>query len=72
MVGLKAHECSPGQERRFLAHQSGRGARFFRSSPALALVYRERCGDKGNALRRERVIKRLSKRAKELLVGATL
>lgn len=56
--------------RRFDTHCSGKGARFFHSSPARALVYVEACASKGDALRRERAIKALSKRAKErLLVG---
>lgn len=54
--------------RRFAKHQSGKGARFFFSSPAQALVYTEACADKGEALRRERAIKKLNKAAKERLV----
>ncbi|WP_273809981.1 MULTISPECIES: GIY-YIG nuclease family protein [unclassified Pseudomonas] len=56
--------------RRFAQHRSGRGARFFASSPAQALVYVEACGDKSAALRREIQIKKLPKRAKEALVLA--
>ena len=55
--------------RRFAQHQAGKGARFFYSSPAQALVYVEACDDKSAALRRELVIKRLTKPAKELLVA---
>lgn len=54
--------------RRFAKHQSGKGARFFASSPAVALVYVETWPDKGEALRQERLIKRLRKAAKETLV----
>jgi putative endonuclease len=54
-------------QRRFAAHQSGRGARFFHSSPAVALAYVEACASKGDALRREHAIKRLGKPAKEAL-----
>lgn len=54
-------------QRRFKQHQSGKGARFFNSSPALAMVYVEECADKGAALRREIEIKRMGKREKELL-----
>ncbi len=61
---------SDDAERRFATHQSGRGARFFHSSPAVALVYVEACPSKGDALRRERAIKRLKKPAKEALVEA--
>lgn len=56
--------------RRFAQHRSGRGARFFASSPAQALVYVEACDDKSSALRREIQIKKLPKRAKEALVLA--
>jgi len=59
---------SDDPQRRFEKHCSGKGARFFRSSPAQALVYIEGCADKSAALRRERAIKALSKAAKERLV----
>ena len=55
--------------RRFATHQSGKGARFFLSSPAVALVYTEACRDKSEALRQERLIKKLKKSAKECLVA---
>ncbi|CAI9001486.1 MULTISPECIES: GIY-YIG nuclease family protein [Pseudomonas] len=58
--------------RRFAKHQSGKGARFFLSSPAVALVYTEACRDKGEALRQERLIKKLKKSAKECLVASAL
>lgn len=61
---------SDDAERRFAEHQRGRGARFFRSSPARALVYVEACPGKGDALRREHALKRLGKAAKEALVAA--
>lgn len=61
---------SDDANRRFAVHQSGRGARFFHSSPAVALVFVEACSNKGDALRRERAIKRLKKSAKEALVIA--
>ena len=56
--------------RRFAKHQSGKGARFFLSSPAMALVYTELCRDKSEALRQERLIKKLKKSAKECLVAS--
>ena len=43
----------------FAQHQRGKGARFFHSSPAQALVFVEACADKGEALRREIAIKRM-------------
>lgn len=60
---------SDDPHKRFAKHQSGKGARFFYSSPAQALVYTEACVGKGDALRRERAIKALSKAAKERLVA---
>lgn len=61
---------SDDPQRRFAQHCSGKGARFFHSSPAQALVYVEACSDKGSALRRERAIKSLAKVAKERLVAS--
>lgn len=55
--------------RRFAAHQGGKGARFFRSSPAVALVYIQACEAKGEALRAERAIKRLPKKVKEAMAA---
>lgn len=60
--------CTTDPARRFAQHASGRGARFFRSSPAQALVYVERCDGRGAALSREAAIKKLGKVAKERLV----
>jgi putative endonuclease len=58
--------------RRFASHQSGKGARFFLSSPAIALVYTEQCVSKAEALRQERLIKKLKKSAKECLAASGL
>ena len=63
---------SDDPQRRFAQHQNGKGARFFYSSPAQALVYVERCADKPTALREERGIKQLKKSAKEMLVASYL
>jgi putative endonuclease len=62
---------SDDPHKRFAKHQSGKGARFFHSSPAQALVYIEACASKGDALRRERAIKALGKASKEVLVAAS-
>lgn len=63
---------SDDPHKRFAKHQSGKGARFFHSSPAQALVYTEACAGKGDALRRERAIKALGKAAKEALVATAV
>lgn len=57
-------------QKRFAQHCAGKGARFFFTSPAQALVYVEVCTDKSTALRRELAIKRLPKQAKEQLLLA--
>lgn len=62
-ISLDAHK-------RFAQHCAGKGARFFATSPAQALVYIEECADKSTALRRELAIKRLPKQAKEQLLSA--
>nr|WP_296263606.1 GIY-YIG nuclease family protein [Pseudomonas sp. UBA6562] len=61
---------SDDPERRFLRHQKGQGARYFKTSPAQALVYVERWPDKSEALRQERLVKKLRKSAKETLVAS--
>ena len=61
---------SDDPQRRFDQHCAGRGARFFKTSPARALVYVERWPDKGEALRQERLVKKLRKSAKEALVAS--
>lgn len=55
-------------EKRFLAHQRGKGAKYTRSHPPLSIVYREACADKGGALRREYAIKQLSHEEKNMLI----
>lgn len=61
---------SDDPQRRFVAHQKGQGARYFKTSPAQALVYVEQWLDKGEALRQERLVKKLRKSAKEALVAS--
>lgn len=56
-------------ERRFREHRRGKGARFFRRSPASALVWWRSCDGHGDALRQELRIKALSKVAKERLIS---
>lgn len=62
---------SDDPQRRFAQHRSGKGARFFHSSPAQALVYVEACADRSAALKRERAIKGLRKPAKEALAAGS-
>jgi pyrroline-5-carboxylate reductase len=51
-------------ERRILAHGRGRGARYTRGRGPFSLIYREVCGDRGLALKREAEIKKLDRKAK--------
>ena len=57
-------------ERRLAAHRSGKGAKYTRARGPLRLVYLERLAGKGEALRREAAIKKLSRAAKEALLTA--
>ena len=51
-------------ERRFAQHRAGTGARYTRSHPPEAIVYREELPDKSAALRRELAIKALPRAEK--------
>ncbi len=55
-------------EQRLAAHNSGRGAKYTRSRGPCRLVYTEAFATKGEALKRECAIKRLTHAEKELLV----
>ena len=57
-------------ERRFAQHRAGTGAKYTRSHPPEAVVYRETLPDKPAALRREYALKQLSKAQKETLCAA--
>ena len=52
-------------------HNAGRGARYTRGRGPVRLMYSEACDSHGDALRRERAVKRLSRAAKEALVAAS-
>ncbi|MEJ2361000.1 MAG: GIY-YIG nuclease family protein [Gammaproteobacteria bacterium] len=55
-------------ERRIEEHNHGRqAARYTRARRPVTLVYSETCGSRGDALRREIAIKKLSRVEKELL-----
>jgi putative endonuclease len=50
-------------------HNSGRGAKYTAGRRPVMLVYTEACRSLGDALRRERQLKRLSRIRKEALIG---
>jgi len=55
-------------ESRVSLHNAGRGAKYTRGRRPVELVYRERVGDRGAAVRREYAIKRLRPIAKRKLI----
>lgn len=56
-------------EQRLRAHSAGRGAKYTRARLPVELVYREACGSRSDALRREAAIKRLSRAQKLALLS---
>ena len=57
-------------DRRFKAHQEAQGAKYLKGRGPLALVYREKIGDKRLAFRAEHAVKRWPRDRKERLVRA--
>lgn len=54
--------------RRFSEHQSGKGSKYLRGRSPMALVFKQRIGSRGEALKIERCVKKLPKHKKEALV----
>jgi len=54
-------------QHRLTAHNSGSGARYTKSRRPVSLVYEECCGTRSAALKREALIKKLSRPEKSLL-----
>ena len=59
-------------EKRFEAHQSGKGAKYTRGRGPLELVYRETCGNHSQALKRELQVKALPREEKQNLIAGEL
>ena len=59
-------------ERRLALHRSGKGAKYTRGRGPLTVVYREDCGDKSAALRREYAVKQLTRAEKLSLIAGHL
>ncbi len=57
-------------DKRLLAHNQGRGAKYTRSRTPVTLVYFEEFQDKQAAMRREYEIKQLSRSEKEALIAS--
>ena len=71
-------ECSDGSlytgiatdvERRFAEHSAGKGSKYVRARGAKRIAYTEEASSRNEALKRELVIKRLSKSAKLALIN---
>ena len=56
-------------ERRVREHQEGKASRYTRTHGPVALVHKEECGDRSQALSRECAVKSLSRREKEALIA---
>ena len=56
-------------EKRFAAHNSGKGAKYTRGRRPLQLVYKEECGDHSTALKRELEIKKLTREEKLKMIN---
>ena len=54
-------------ERRLKAHNAGKGAKYTRGRGPVVLRYREKCGTHSDALKREIVVKRMSRTEKMAL-----
>lgn len=62
------YSTDPG--RRAAVHNSGKGAKYTRSRLPVALVFTERFSTKGEALRREAALKKLSRAEKLALISS--
>lgn len=55
--------------RRLIDHQTGVGGKYTRAHTGVEMLYLETCATKGDALRREIIIKKLRRARKLLLIG---
>ena len=54
---------------RLVQHRSGKGAKYTRGRGPLELVYREKCEDHSQALKRELAVKAMSREEKQKLIN---
>lgn len=64
--------CTNHILRRWHQHNSGKGAKYLRAYPPVAMVYIEECVDRSEASQREYQIKQYSKQEKEELIAYKL
>ncbi len=55
---------------RILEHMKGKGGRYTRGRLPAKLCYAEECSTRGDAMRRERQIKKMSRKQKEELINS--
>ena len=63
--------CTNDVERRCAVHNSGKGAKYTKGRRPVAVVYREACADKSEALRRECAVKKLDRKGKITLISSS-
>lgn len=56
-------------QKRLLAHQKGKGAKYTRGRGPLKLVYTETCANHSDALKRELEVKAMTREEKEKMIG---
>lgn len=59
-------------DKRFAAHEKGKGAKYTRGRGPLKIIYREQCGSHSDALHRELAVKALTREQKEKLAAQWL
>lgn len=59
-------------EKRVKVHNQGKGAKYTKSRLPVKLLYTEEYSEKGEALRREAAIKKLTRKQKEQLIASDL
>jgi putative endonuclease len=63
--------CTKNVELRFRQHKHGNGARYTRMNKPRKIVYVEEFNSRGEAMRREKMIKQLSHKRKQRLAANT-
>ena len=62
---------TPNVKKRLDQHRVGKGAKYTRGRAPLELVYQESCGNHSQALKRELLVKKLTKAQKECLISGS-
>ncbi len=62
--------CTKNLQERMRLHSCGKGAKYTKSHPPKELAYTENFASRADAMRREKVIKKLNHKQKEALLGS--